>query len=262
MVAVQMRLLTCSLVVLLALAAGCGLRQPSSVQVDPALAALVPSDTVSLTGVKLDALRATPLYQKWLAPAIARISKQDGVDFQKDVTELLAVSNGKDTAIFAKGKSSVFRLYSKEPLPRVKGGIPAALLAKMRSIPPENQIWAASSGASDQLARAIPNRGNLANLRNVVAGLESWTLGLDLRNGLKMEANCVYRAEADTKRVHDGLRGLVSLGRMSAPKGSPELLRLYDGIVITQQKTALKVATDVPADSVSRLLDQFRPPQL
>jgi hypothetical protein len=184
------------------------------------------------------------------------------VDLQKDVTELLAVSNGKDTAIFAKGKSSVFRLYSKEPLPRVKGGIPAALLAKMRSIPPQNQIWAASIGASDQLARAIPNRGNLANLRNVVAGLESWTLGLDLRNGLKMEANCVYRTEADTKRVHDGLRGLVSLGRMSAPKDSPELLRLYDGIVITQQKTELKVATDVPADSVSRLLDQFRPPQL
>jgi hypothetical protein len=96
----------------------------------------------------------------------------------------------------------------------------------------------------------------------VVAGLESWTVGLDLSNGLKMEANCVYRTEADTKRVHDGLRGLVSLGRMSAPKDSPELLRLYDGIQITQQKTALKVATDVPADSVSRLLDQFRPPQL
>jgi hypothetical protein len=257
-----MRLLTCSLVVLLALAAGCGLRQPSSVQVDPALAALVPSDTVSLTGVKLDALRVTPLYQKWIAPQLARISKQSGVDLQKDVTELLAISNGKDTAVFAKGKSSVFRIDSKEPLPRVKGGIPAALLAKMRSIPPQNQIWAASIGGSEELARALPNRGNLANLRNVVAGLESWTVGLDLRNGLKMEANCVYRTEADTKRVHDGLRGLVSLGRMSAPKDSPELLRLYDGIAISQQKSALKVAADVPADSVSRLLDKFRPPQL
>ena len=261
MVTVQMRLLTCSLVVLAALGAGCGVRQPTSVEVDPALAALVPSDTVSLTGVKLDALRGTPLYPKWIAPELARLSKQSGVDLQKDVSELLAISNGKDTVIFAKGKSSVFRVDSKDPLPRVKGGIPAALLAKMRSIPPQNQIWAASIGPSDALVRALPDRGNLANLKNVVAGLESWTVGLDLRNGLKLEANCIYRTEADTKRVHDGLRGLLALGRMSAPKDSPELLRVYDGIEISQQKNALKVATDVPADSVSRILGQFRPPQ-
>ena len=94
------------------------------------------------------------------------------------------------------------------------------------------------------------------------SGLESWTVGLDLRNGLKLEANGVYRTEADTKRVHDGLRGLVALGRMSAPKDSPELLRIFDGIAISQEKSALKIATDVPADSVNRLLGQFRPPQL
>jgi hypothetical protein len=52
------------------------------------------------------------------------------------------------------------------------------------------------------------------------------------------------------------------LGRLSAPKDSPELLRLYDSIEISQQKSALKVAADIPADSVSRLLGQFRPPQL
>jgi hypothetical protein len=262
MVTIQMRLLTGSLVVLLALAAGCGLRQPTSVAVDPALAALVPSDTVSLTGVKLDALRTTPLYQKLIAPAIARFPKQDGVDLQKDVSELLAISNGKDNAVFAKGKSSVFRLDSKEPLPRIKGGIPAALLAKMRTIPPQNQIWAASIGPSDALAGEFSILGNLANLKNVVFGLESWTVGLDLRNGLKLEANFDYRTEGDTKRVHDGLRGLLAIGRMSVPKDSPELLRLYDGIVISQQKNALKVATDIPADSVSRLLDKFPPPQL
>ncbi len=262
MVTIQMRPITFSLVILAVLAAGCGLRQPTSVEVDPALAALVPSDTLSLTGVKLEALRGTPLYQKWIAPELARLSKQSGVDLQKDASELLAVSNGKTATVFAKGKSSVFRVDSKEPLPRIKGGIPAALLAKMRTIPPQNQIWAASIGPSDALVHALPDRGNLANLKNVVAGLESWTVGLDLRSGLKLEANCVYRTEADTKRVHDGLRGLLALGRMSAPKDSPELLRIFDGIAISQEKSALKIATDVPADSVNRLLGQFRPPQL
>jgi hypothetical protein len=249
-------------VVLFVLAAGCGLRQPSSVEVDPALAALVPSDTVSLTGVKLDALRATPLYQKWIAPSIARFPKQDGVDLQKDVSELLAISNGKETMVFAKGKSGVVRLNSKEPLPRANGGIPAALLAKMRSIPPQNQIWAASIGASDELVRSLPAGGILASLRTVVFGLESWTLGLDLRSGLKLEADLVYRTEADTTRVYKGLGGLIVLARGSVPKNSPELLRIYDGIQISQQKTALKVAADVPADAANRLVDQFRPPQL
>jgi hypothetical protein len=49
---------------------------------------------------------------------------------------------------------------------------------------------------------------------------------------------------------------------MSAPKDSPELLRIFDGIAISQEKSALKIATDLPTDSVNRLLGQFRPPQL
>ena len=246
---------------ILAAAVGCGPRKPTSVEVDPALAALVSSDTVALTGVKLDALRATPLYQKFLAQQFERLAKEGGAGLDKDVVELLAVSNGKDAAVFAKGKSGVFRLDSKEPPPRSKGAIPVALLKEMRTIPPRNQIWAAGIGSGALLTESLPESGNLANLRNLAAGLESYAVGMDLSKGLKLEANCVYRADTDAKRVHDGLRGLVAIGRLSTPKDAPELLSFYDGIQIGQQTNALKVTADIPADALQQFLERLRPSQ-
>ena len=250
-----MRLRIAVLVTLVLLAAGC---RKTSVEVDPALAAMVPADTVALTSVRLDALRAAPLYQKWIAPRVAEYGKENGVDLNT-ASELLAVSNGKDVAVFAKGKSSVFRLNSKEPLPRAKGGVPKALQDKIRTIPPQNQIWTAGIGTGALLSEALPRSGNLANLRNVVTGLESYTVGMDMSSTLKMQANFVYASEADAKRVHDGLRGLVALGKMSVPKESPELLRFFDGIQISQQQAVLTLMTDVPAHSVTKFMERVQP---
>ena len=134
--------------VLAVLGTGCGRRTPPSVEIDPALARLVPGDTLALIGVKVDALRATPLYQEWLAPKLDKLAKEKAVGLNKDVSELLAVSNGKNTVVFAKGKSSVFQLGSGVPLPRSKDGLPASLREKMRSIPPQSQIWAAGIARS------------------------------------------------------------------------------------------------------------------
>jgi len=250
-----MRLRIAVLVSLALLAAGC---RKTSVEVDPALAAMVPADTVALTGVRLDALRAAPLYEKWVAPRVAEYGKENGADLST-ASELLAVSNGKDVAVFAKGKSSVFRLNSKEPLPRTKGAIPKALEDKIRTIPPQNQIWAAGIGSGTLLSDALPQSGNLANLRTVITGLESYTVGIDMSSSLKLQANCVYASEADAKRVHDGVRGLVALGKMSVPKDSPELLRFFDGIQITQQQAVLTLVTDVPADSVTKFMERVQP---
>ena len=44
--------------------AACGPTHPTSVHVDPALLTLVPRDTLMLAGMKLDAARKTPSYEK------------------------------------------------------------------------------------------------------------------------------------------------------------------------------------------------------
>lgn len=244
--------------ILAALALGC--RGPASVEVDPALAYLVTSDTIALIGVNLDDLRATPLFRRWLATRIESLGKEGGVDFNKDVVELLAVSNGKEVIVYAKGKSSVLRLNSKIPPPLSKGAIPAALRQKIRSIPAGNQIWGAGIGSDPRLAAAIPESGNLANLRNMVASIQGWTLGIDLRSGLKVEANGVYATGADAKPIHDALRGLVGLGRLSTPTNAPELLRFYDGIKISQQNTGVRISANIPPLDVNAFLEKWTAP--
>jgi hypothetical protein len=90
-------------VCLLVALVGCGARRPPSVKIDPALATLVPADTVLLAGVKLEALRATPVYKKLGSPAA--LLGEAGIALDK-AWEILAVSNGRQTAILARGKFS------------------------------------------------------------------------------------------------------------------------------------------------------------
>ncbi len=89
---------------------GCGPARTGAARIDPALAALVPSDTTLLAGVQMEALRATPLWQKYTAgrplAAFDEFTRETGLDLRKDVGEVLIASNGKDTAVMARGKFS------------------------------------------------------------------------------------------------------------------------------------------------------------
>lgn len=93
----------------LALAAlGCRSAEQTALRVDPALAALVSSDVVLLAGVKMDALRATPVYKTWVSgmaqPFLDSLADRLGLDPRKDLWELLIASDGKQTLIMARGK--------------------------------------------------------------------------------------------------------------------------------------------------------------
>jgi hypothetical protein len=243
------------ILVSLALAAtGCGPRKATSVEIDPVLARLVPSDTTALVDIKIDALGATPLYQKYVAKQLTSFKAGD------DASEVLAVFNGKDGVVFAKQKSGIFR-YDREgkktsPTGR-SAGVPSVLKEKMRSIPPQNQIWAVGLGSSLPVPDMIPEQGNLANLRNLFKALDSWTMAADLRSGLKMEANAVYKTEQDAKQIHDALRGLVGLARLSTPNDAPELLRLYDGVQISMEKTSVRVSANIAADLLDKSLERL-----
>lgn len=89
-------------------AVGCRSAERGALRVDPTLAAMVSSDTVVLAGARMDALRATPLYRKFVAarpqPMLDRLSARLGLDPRKDLGELLVASDGKATVALARGK--------------------------------------------------------------------------------------------------------------------------------------------------------------
>ncbi|MCL6545486.1 MAG: hypothetical protein K6T61_09665 [Bryobacteraceae bacterium] len=233
--------------VLAVLSSGC---RPSSVQVDPALAALVPPDALALAGIDLASLRSTPAFSKWIAPNLERLGKENNTDLAGQSTQMLAVTDGKTVTVFARTRTGVVRLNSKDPLPSPNGGIPPRLRRLLGTIPAHNQIWSAGAGTAALLAQALPGANPLAVLKQVTAGMDSYTAAADLRQGLKLEARATYSSPEELARVHDGLRGLLSLARMSTPKNRSGLLRLYDGIQIRQDQGALLVEAEYSAQEL------------
>ena len=90
---------------------GCKSSQSGSPRIDPVLAALVPGDTIMLTGVRMADVRATATYaqlatQQRLSP-LDDFAKSTNFDPRKDVTEMLVASDGADSVVLARGNFKV-----------------------------------------------------------------------------------------------------------------------------------------------------------
>lgn len=101
--------------------AGCR-RAPQGVRIDPALASMVPSDTVMLLGVNVESLRNTALYKNLLASSaslrINEFAERTGFNPSTDLWELLVAANRTDAVVMARGK---FSPQGLEPKPAVPG---------------------------------------------------------------------------------------------------------------------------------------------
>lgn len=85
----------------------CNSAETGRTGIDSTLAALVPPDSTMLSGIRMEAVRATPLYRKMLAqkalPQLDDFARQTGFDPRRDVRELLIASNGTDVLMAARG---------------------------------------------------------------------------------------------------------------------------------------------------------------
>lgn len=95
----------------------------TSVMLDRALLPLIPADTVSLGGVRVDALQKTETWKRLAAsPQWTRLmdnfTKEVGFDPRKDLMEILWASNGKESLFFIRNRFSQMNI---EPLVRREG---------------------------------------------------------------------------------------------------------------------------------------------
>jgi len=102
--------------------AGCR-RQPVSARIDPAIVPLIPGDTRWVAGLRLDKLKDTPFFKKYVEtqelPMLDEFQKRTGLDPRKDLWELCAAGNGRSAVVFARGKFG--DLFGLEPNIRIEG---------------------------------------------------------------------------------------------------------------------------------------------
>lgn len=95
-----------ALLLCIALAA-CQPKKPAVLHIDHTLESLVPQDTVFVVGANVEAIRNTTVYQKLLSrvpvPQLEEFTQRTGLD-AKDLSQILACSNGKNAILMARGK--------------------------------------------------------------------------------------------------------------------------------------------------------------
>lgn len=134
-------------------------------------------------------------------------------------------------------------------------GLPPTLRDLVRTIPANDQIWAALTGGLQGLNLGVPRNSNLENIMNALKSIDTATLGMDLSKGFDLTAEVTCKTERDAKFVHDMVKGIVGFGRLNTPDNHQELLQLYDAIKVTQQQTHTHVTADIPTDLADRFLD-------
>jgi hypothetical protein len=134
-------------------------------------------------------------------------------------------------------------------------GLPVELREQLRTLPQADQVYAALVGGIENLNLPLPREGNLANVMQALRSVESAALGMNLSQGMDAVAVVNCKTERDAKFVHDMIRGLVGFGRLNTPDNQPDLLKLYDGINVTQQMAQTKVTAEVPQQLADKFLD-------
>jgi hypothetical protein len=86
-------------------------RTPSpNVVLDPALISHVPSDAIVVGSLRIEHMRKTPFWDKYVvnqnAPGFDEIRKRTGIDPRRDVWEVMLAYDGKSTVALARGKFS------------------------------------------------------------------------------------------------------------------------------------------------------------
>lgn len=221
-------------------------------------AVCVPSDTVLLAGLRLERIRATPLYPALPATWRALLEPLG------DATDLLVAYNGSDLLVIARG-----RFRSAPPGAVLVGptlalaGSPAAIRAAT------GQRVTGRTGAPRLVAQAeplagkpiwlvvagrtrLPLTGNVANLNRLLRLVDYATLTADLESRVDVRATGLCRTADDGRQLEEALRALVTLA--AAGTRDADLAALFQSIQVTRDGSAVQLALSANTPALQKLL--------
>ncbi len=279
-------------------------RQPTHARVDAAIAPLIPSGAQALAGLRVDRLKNTPFFTKYIQGrrihALNEFQDKTGLKPVTDVWEIVWAYAPGHSVAFIRGKfGGEFGLEPRFNVPGIQrtshkgyyilyqqnrgvlfmntgvavaGALddlkavvdqrdqagrtpPQALIDQVAALPVCHAYAVTLNGSA--LAPRLPQEGNAANLSRIASTLGLAYFHADLTSGLELRAQANYPDPAVARQTQDTLRGLLGILRLRTPSEQTELLKLYDGIKITNEKGAVDVAVSAPFDSLDRILQSL-----
>jgi hypothetical protein len=203
-----------SLVLVATFSQSCACKPSTGVFIEPKLRRLVPPDTKFIVGIRLDKIREVPLYKKLseqmnVQQRLQLFSERTGLNIEKDLSQLLLVSNGTDQLVLAHG-----RFASAEIEPRL------GELGKRKTKYKEHTLIGDLQASIALLNPGIAAAGTQQNLRRLIDNSDSYSdLPPELAKRLEelpaadqIFAACVGQFPAPTTGDADttGMRSMLS----------------------------------------------------
>lgn len=225
------------------------------------MAACVPPGAVLVAGAKLDALRASPIYARLPAAALAFFKPLE------DASGLLVVFNGAEILLIEQG-----RFRQAAPGATLAGGnlmlagspaLIAAALAQRRSGAPGSrdllaQAGAAAAGHAVWIASRgnvnLPLTGDAANLNRFLRPAQFATVGLRIEPPMELDFAAQCATPDAGKELEETLRAFLSL-TAAGFRRQPELAGLLKTVEVRREGGAVKASLVAPAEAMPRLLD-------
>ena len=273
---------------------GCRREPAANVFVDPALATLVPGDTVFVAGARVEQLRQTPFYRQYLAPgkiaAVERFARESGVEIRKNLWEVLIPYNGRDWFVMLRGR---FAEMGMEPRIQREGArrlgykgytilgdermavlflnpttaVAGPLAALQRLLDFRDRSGGMPTALAAKLRSVASSNqvffaGDASVLRSVSlvdlpAGIVAG--GVDLREGLSARITAETASNAHAERLRQAVRAWLGTARLNTPENGRELLRVYDGIRVESDRARVDLHVDLPVDLLDELLRLLLP---
>jgi hypothetical protein len=232
------------------LVSSCAKPKPTAVQIDPALGILIPPDTNLLVGARMEALRKTSLFQKYVTqaniPQLHELAKYTGVDVRKDLWELLFVSDGTHSVLLGRGD---FPSEMETKLERDGGQVIPHKAYHIVSSGGTGVVFfnasTAGVGELDSLRSLIDNRGKTSGppaalaerMKEIPAEVQLWAVSLTAGRNLTVPVPGTGGSlgmPIDSATVYFDLRnGLQGLARATAgnPEDAKKLHDAFKGLI-------------------------------
>lgn len=246
-------------VVSLCCLAGCH-SSPKTQTVDTDAMSCIPTGTLVLAGLDLDRLRATPLYSKLPAAAIAIAGSIHSA------SSAMLAYNGKELLVIAQGRFAEVPPGAALASPNLAlfgaPGLVTAALAQHRMgatgapslaalakpIAAGHQIWVVSQGGAP-----LPLTGNAANLSRLMQNAESVTVTSNVDSGLALAVTALGRTADSARAIEETLRADITLAA-AAETHQPQLARLLRSIQIDRDDRTVRITLTADADAAARLM--------
>ncbi len=136
----------------------------------------------------------------------------------------------------------------------------ATLIELAETIPSTNHVWAVSRQPGRWMPEQQPGAEPVPHqpAMKILKTMEQSTFGLDLNDGLTMQAEGLFPTPEGAKLLGDAARGLIAMGRLLISPQQAGLTAFLDSIAVAEEAAMVKISIDMDMPSFRKMIESLK----